>query len=401
MIAPDDALRLVLEKSLPLENEEMPALEACGRTLAEPLSAREDLPGFDNSAMDGYALRAADAAGSSKASPRVLDLVPGARAGVPAVNAVGPGQAARILTGARLPPGADCVVMQELTAAEGGRRMRILQEPEPGQHVRERGEDIRAGQLLLEAGAVLRPIEIGLLAAQGIEVVRVVRRPRAAVLSTGDELARSAPGSGLRDSNSPALAAACARWGAAVRRLPAVGDDRAAIAAAVRSALAEADVLLMTGGVSVGDFDFTLRALEDLGAEIVFAGVAIKPGKPFLFALVGGKPVFGLPGNPVSALVCAEEFVRPCLERLQGRPGTTRSFHVQGEAADDYPLHNGRRHYLFCRARMAQGRWKLDIIRPQGSARLGMASRAGALAVAEGGPRVIKAGEAMWFRWIK
>lgn len=401
MIAPDEALRLVLEKSSALAHEEIAAVAACGRILSEPLSAREDLPGFDNCAMDGYALRAADASGASRDFPRALALVPGARAGGPSAEAVGPGQAARVLTGAPLPPGADCVVMQELAEIDGDGRVAILQEPAPGQHVRERGEDVRAGRPLLEAGAILRPVEIGLLAAQGVPVVRVVRRPRAAVLATGDELARPEPGSGLRDSNGPALAAACARWGAAVHRLNPVGDDRAAIAAAARAALAEADMLLLTGGVSVGDFDFTRPALEDLGAKIVFAGVAIKPGKPLLFALAGGKPVFGLPGNPVSALVCAEEFVRPCLERLQGRTGSTRSFHIQGEAVCDYPLHDERRHYLFCRARLEEGRWRLDIIRPQGSARLGMASRADALAAAEGGPRTVKAGETLWFRWIK
>ena len=222
-----------------------------------------------------------------------------------------------------------------------------------------------------------------------------------AIITTGDELVRPSPGSGLRDSNGPTLAAACVRWGASVRRLPPLGDDRTAISAAIKSALTSADLVMLTGGVSVGDFDFTRPALEDIGAEIVFAGVAIKPGKPFLYALAASKPVFGLPGNPVSALVCAEEFVRPALERLQGRQGSMRSLHIEGVAACDYPLHNGRRHYLFCRARMENGAWTLDIIRPQGSARLGMASRAHALAAAEGGPRTVKAGEKLWFRWIK
>lgn len=401
MIAPDEALRLVLETSRTLADEEVPFEEACGRVLAAPLAAREDLPGFDNSAMDGYALRALDVAGASRSSPRNLSLVGSARAGGSAASFVGPGQAARVLTGAALPPGADSVVMQELAAPDGRGGVGILQDAEAGQHVRRRGEDIRSGGPLLERGAVLRPAEIGLLAAQGIATVRVVRRPRLAILPTGDELTRPAPGAGLRDSNGPALAAACLRWGAWARRRPAVGDDRAAIAAAAKAALAEADVLLLTGGVSVGDFDFTRPALEDLGAEVVFAGVSIKPGKPLLFALVDGKPVFGLPGNPVSAMVCAEEFVRPALERLQGRAGGTRSFHIEGRAACDYPLHSERRHYLFCRARPAEEGWRLDVLRPQGSARLGMACRADALAVAEGGPRLVKEGERLWFRWIK
>jgi len=398
VISPDEALRLILAGTAPLGAEVIASEDACGRVAAEPLLAREDLPPFDHAAMDGYALRAEDAAGSA---PRALTLVGPARAGGPPGAAIGPGLAARILTGAQLPPGADAVVMQELTALADGGRVLVLRAPVPGLHIRRRGEDLRAGEPLLAAGAVLRPVEIGLLAAQGITRVSVVRRARAAVLATGDEFARPSPGAGLRDANGPALAAACARWGALARRAPTVGDDRAAIAAAVRAALAEADMLLVTGGVSVGDFDFTRAALEDLGAEIVFAGVAIKPGKPLLFARADGKPIFGLPGNPVAALVCAEEFVRPALERLQGRADGARSLHVEGEADGGYPLHDARRHYLFCRASFEAGRWKLEILRPQGSARLAMASRANALAAAEGGPRTIRTGEKLWFRRFK
>lgn len=401
MISADDALRLILQRTSPLGAEDVPLEQACGRVAAAALAAREDLPAFDHAAMDGYALRAADAEGATREAPRALALVGPARAGAGSAAVVRPGTAARVLTGAPLPPGADAVVMQELTAPADDGRVLVLNAPAPGQHVRRRGEDLRVGQPVLAAGATLRPVEIGLLAAQGIASARVFRRPRTAVLSTGDELARPRPGAGLRDANGPALTAACARWGALCRRLPPVADDLAALAAALNAALAQADVVLATGGVSVGDFDLTRPALEELGAEIVFAGTAVKPGKPMLFALVGGKPVFALPGNPVAALVCAEEFVRPALERLSGRPAGTRSFHVEGEAGDDYPLRDARRHYLFCRARFENGRWRLDILRPQGSARLAMASRANALAYAEGGPRSVREGEKLWFRWLK
>jgi len=396
MISAGEALRLVLEASKILESEEVSAEAACGRVLAKPLSAREDLPAFDNSSMDGYALRSRDVSGACADSPKVLILDGGARAGGPPASEVGPGKAVRVLTGAPVPAGADCVVMQEKTATAGDGRLLILEEPESGQFVRRRGEDVASGAPLLEAGTLLRPVELGLLAAQGLGVVRVVRRPRVALVATGDELARPAPGAALRDSSGPALAAACTGWGAEFFRHPPVGDDRAAIAAAVRLAAAKADVVLLTGGVSVGDYDFTRAALEDLGAEIVFAGVSIRPGKPLLFARLAETLVFGLPGNPVSSLVCAEEFVLPALRGLRGLGPEGPS--LEGEVSGSFSLRDERRHYLFCRAHWEGGRWRLELLASQGSARLTAASRADALAIAEGGPRTVKAGETLRFR---
>ncbi|MBI5200612.1 MAG: molybdopterin molybdotransferase MoeA, partial [Elusimicrobia bacterium] len=271
---------------------------------------------------------------------------------------------------------------------------------ERGNHVRSRGEDVRAGQPLLRPGQVLRPCEIGLLAAQGFSDVSVVRLPRTAVLATGDELSSGALGPGrIRNSNGPALAAAVERWGLPVADRGVAGDAVPAVRRAVEEAAGGADVLLVTGGVSVGDLDCTRAALGEAGFEERFWKVAIKPGKPLFFATRGETLAFGLPGNPVAALLCLEEFVRPALEGLQGLSLRYPAYHLRGRALNDYPADPGRRRYLFCRAREEGGGFALEIIRPQGSARLGMACRADALAVAEGGR--VRKGDELSFRWFK
>lgn len=400
MISPDEALSLIARRVQPLGARRVPLAEAAGRVLAEDLRAAQDLPPFDNSAMDGFAVRMVDCGADV---PATLNVVQTVRAGAGGRPALEPRQAIRIMTGAPLPEGADTVVPKEAT--EGGdETVRLLRRPASGAHIRRRGEDVRAGAQLLQKGTKLRPYEIALLAAQGEERVAVIRRPRVSVLATGDELAAGAAGRSfgrIRDANGPALCAAVARWGAAPAPHGVAPDEPAELKAALLRAFNDADALLVTGGVSAGDFDFTRSALLELGVEQVFWKVAIKPGKPLLFGLWQGKPVFGLPGNPVAALVCAEEFVRPAIERLQGHSPKHRSYHLTGTALNDYPSPEDRLQYLFCRARKGDDGYGLELIRPQGSAMLGMASGADALAVSPLGKGRVRAGDKLPFRWLK
>jgi molybdopterin molybdotransferase len=401
MITPRTALSRILANVIVLGSESVPIAEAVGRVLAKNLRACADLPGFDNSAMDGYAVRAADCAPGAS---RPLKVLATARAGAVSSARVGRGEAVKIMTGAPLPRGADAVVMKEFTAPGPDGTVRILRTPRRGDHIRPRGEDVRRGARLLKKGVRLRPYEIALLAAQGIARVQVIRAPRVAILATGDELVSGSGrlGAGkIRNSNGPASAAALTRWGARVVISRVVRDDPASLRRAVRAALSRADLVLVTGGVSVGDFDYTQAVLKSIGARIVFWKVGMKPGKPLLLGLHSGKPIFGLPGNPVAVMVCIEEFVRPALETLQGHAPGHASYHLAGTADNAYPKPGDRQQYLFCRARTSGDGYRLTIIRPQGSAMLAMACSANALAVAPIGVRRVMPGDRLAFRWLK
>ena len=307
------------------------------------------------------------------------------------------------MTGAPLPEGADAVVMRECAREEDG-KVALFLTPEPGENVRRRGEDVRKGDALLKPGSILRSYEIALLASQGIARVSVVRRPRVGVLVSGDELVHHSrkPGPGrIRDSNGPALRALLSRWGAVVSGGAVVRDSLSACRKALSRALAGADALVVSGGVSVGDFDHTREALASLGLREVFWRIAIKPGKPLLFGLIGGKPVFGLPGNPVSSLVCCEEFVRPAVEKLAGRAAGVASYHKGGVMANEYPKPAHLRQFVFCTVRSEGGKFLLSAIRPQGSAMLGMSSRARGLVRADIGLKRLLPGMEVDFRWLK
>jgi molybdopterin molybdotransferase len=307
----EEALALVLAHVRPLPAEEVPIGAAAGRVLAEDGHAAVDLPPFDSSAMDGYAVRAAD-------TPGTLRLAGASAAGRPAEAALAPGEAIAVSTGAVVPAGADAVVPVEQTdRVNGGVRVERVAE---GEHVRPRGGDVEAGGTVVERGTRLGPVQVAALAAAGVASVRCGRRPRVAVLATGTELRR--PGEPLQagqiyESNSVLLAAQLRSAGAEPLVLDAVADDEQATRAALERGL-DADVLITSGGVSVGPHDLVRAGLAELGAREVFWRVAVKPGKPVAFATRGDTLVFGLPGNPVSSLVSFELFARPALAALQG-----------------------------------------------------------------------------------
>jgi molybdopterin molybdotransferase len=307
----DQALARVLEHTRPLPGEDVSVADASGRVIAAAAVAQVDLPPFPSSAMDGYAVRAGD-------TPGALAVVGQSAAGRPSDVTLGPGQAIAISTGAVVPDGADAVVPVERTrSGEGSVEVERVRQ---GENVRPRGGDIAAGADVVPAGASCGPAQLGALAAVGLETVRCARRPRVVVLATGSELRRPGeplgPGE-IYESNTVMLAAQVRRAGAEVEVHGSVADDAAATRAALEGGL-EADVLLTSGGVSVGEHDLVRGLLAALGVVEVFWRVAVKPGKPIAFSTRGATLVFGLPGNPVSSFVGFELFVRPALAALQG-----------------------------------------------------------------------------------
>jgi molybdopterin molybdotransferase len=310
----DEALELVLNGLAPLGAERVPLEQAAGRVAAEPALSAVDLPPFDRSAMDGYAVRAADTA-----SGVPLRLVGGVAAGEVASAVLEPGTAARVSTGAAIPPGADAVLQSELAVEQDGRVAPERALP-PGMHVRFRGEDLHAGDVLAPAGAVLTLPRISALASAGVGEVVVHRRPRLHLVVTGSELlplgAPPEPGR-IHESNGLMVRLLADRAGASVVDHGVIGDDRDATREAVSAGL-EGDVLVVSGGVSVGPHDHVKPAFEDCGVEEVFWRVRIKPGKPLWFGRRGDTLVFGLPGNPLSTIVCFCVFIEPALRRLAG-----------------------------------------------------------------------------------
>lgn len=316
-----EARRLVLENLPGMPAVRLPLAEARGLALAEDLRARFDSPPFDNSAVDGYAVRARDT--GEGVGLEVIDEAP---AGRPSERTVGEGEAVKIFTGGVVPAGADAVVMVEDTSGwsgEEGGTVRLKKAVPEGNNIRRSGEDVRSGEVILRSGVEVGPYEIALAASQGYAELPVLRRPRVVVLSTGTELvepgSRELSAGEIFDSNSYALVAQAEEAGAEARRLYAASDDADVLRAAVEEALTESDLVVTSGGVSVGEKDLVKSTLEDLGVEQVFWGVRFKPGKPLFFGAREDARFFGLPGNPVSAMVCFELFVRPALMRMMGR----------------------------------------------------------------------------------
>lgn len=339
MLTPVEEVRAtILAACSPLPPVDVALAGTLGCVAAEPVVAPADVPPFANTAMDGYALRAADT-GAAPVRLEVIGLLPAGAAPDPS-NPVGPGQAIRIMTGAPMPPGTDAVVMVERTTAlDGGAAVLVEAVAAPDDNVRFPGSDLRAGQEVLAAGTELTPALLGVVASVGRATLSVHRRPVVGVLSTGDELVEAGSGTGLRpgqiyDSNRPMLLALVAEAAAQPVDLGQARDEPDAIAAALEAALDRCDAVLLTGGVSVGDFDFVGDVFARFGETRAWE-VAVKPGKPLAWGFLKGRPVFGLPGNPVSAAVSFELFARPALRLLAGHPHPLRPTQV-GVAAEPF-----------------------------------------------------------------
>jgi molybdopterin molybdotransferase len=321
----DDARAEILAAFAPIGVERVPLLAGLGRFLSADVLAQSDAPPFDNSAMDGYALRGAQTTGAAREAPIALRVRGESRAGGPVPAALSPASAVRIFTGAAMPADADAVVLQEDTTRDGDLVL-VREAVRPGANVRKQGSDLRAGELALAKHTRLSPGELGLLASQDLASVAVYRRPRVAILSTGDELRDigelARPGS-IVNSNAYALAAQVLEAGAEPWVLPPCRDQLEEAQAAIRAGLL-ADVLVICGGVSVGEYDVVRDALVAAGVSLSFWKIRMKPGKPVAFARAGAVPVLGLPGNPVSAWVTFELFVRPGLRKMLGDPRPER-----------------------------------------------------------------------------
>jgi molybdopterin molybdotransferase len=346
MLSVDEARKIVLGTMRVLGAERVPVAEALGRVLAQAVVATRDIPPWDNSSVDGYALRAADAASAGSDRPVALSVIEEIPAGSMPTKTVLPGTAARIMTGAPMPEGADAVVMVEDTSCDG-ERVVIRAAAEPGESVRRRGQDVREGTVVIPEGRRVRPAEVGMLASLGHAAVMVGRRPRVGILATGDELidlGESERPDRIYNVNSYAVSAQVAEAGG----VPVVMGIARDTPASVRAALADLDgldVLIVCGGVSVGKFDFVKDVLADLGMVMEFWRVAMKPGSPMAFGSVNGRPVFGLPGNPVSSMVTFEVFVRPALLRIAGAAMVDRPV-VVAELAQDIAKSPGKTHFV-------------------------------------------------------
>ncbi|MFO1513633.1 MAG: gephyrin-like molybdotransferase Glp [Verrucomicrobiota bacterium] len=357
MLDLETALARVLAALPPPRAETLPLTEAAGRVLAESIGSPSDLPLFDNSAMDGYAVRAADVRNAKPDAPVALRIKARIPAGEFYSGELTTGECARLFTGSPMPRGADAVVMQEDTRVDPARsdEVQICDSVRVGENVRRQGEDIRKGAALLEAGSVITPGAIGLLAAAGIKHVSAGQQARVGLLATGSELCE--PGSPLQpgqiyESNRAMLAPLVASADGIPQVFPIVPDTLVETRSALEQAFAGCDFVLTSGGVSVGEMDFVKSAFESLGGKMEFWKVAIRPGRPFVFGSLGEKFLFGLPGNPVSALVTFLLLVRPALRRWQGAQETTLPTFpaVLGEAIANP---GDRRHFV--RVRMDEG----------------------------------------------
>jgi len=391
----------------PVDIEQIPLPEAAGRVLAEAIHSQIDLPVFDNSSMDGFALRAGDVKGADQDHPVTLSVVEDIPAGAVPQVSIEAGQAARIMTGAALPGGTDAVVRVEDTdfglcdpGSSAPEQVRVYVAIPDGENVRPRGQDVRLGEPVLSPNRRLRPQDVGVLAMLGMSNVPVYRRPRIGLMSPGDELLPlGAPleAGKIYESNSYVLEALVAQSGGQVVRLGIVPDTLEAVRQSLQDAIAQdVDVLLSTGGVSVGAFDFVRTVLEREG-ELTLWRVNMRPGKPLAFGSYAGVPYFGLPGNPVSAYVGFQVFVKPALRKMVGlpeEPRLTRKVSLLEPIKSD-----GRESYLRISAAHEDGRWVARLTGHQGSGNLRSLVNANALLIIPAGVTSLPAGAELeaWF----
>lgn len=382
MIKIEEALEKILDGVEVLGEEAVGILDCLCRVLAEDIYAGTNLPPFDNSAMDGYAVRSTDLKGVSKENPGTLKVIEEIKAGDVPKEALAKGVCCRIMTGAPIPEGADSVIMVEDTEADSREEVRIFKQTGCGENIRRAGEDVKEGDLVISKGVVIRPAEVGMLAALGKRTVRVVKRPRVAILTTGNELVDIEEEVGpakIRNSNGYALYALILKYGGIPLMLQTARDSRDEIRRKIEQGI-KADMLLVSGGVSVGEYDLVREVMKELGVEMRFYKVAIKPGKPLAFGLIDKTPVFGLPGNPVSSMITFEIFVRPALLAMSGRNDFRRT-EVRATIKEEIRKKPGWRHYLRAQVEYREGRGYATLTGPQGSGILSSLIKANGLII--------------------
>ncbi len=393
MILIEEAFKIIMDNTKRLPSGLTPLTEAYGKVLSEDVYSGEDVPPFDNSAMDGFALRAEDTVEASVQNPAVFVILEELAAGRATTTEIGPGKAIRIMTGAPMPKGSDAVIMQEEVEERNG-SIFVKSPISRKENVRDAGEDIKKGELVIPKDKVLGAAEIGLLASLGYAEVPTYATPVVAVISTGDELVevteKLSPGK-IRNSNSYSLQALVLKYGAIPLRLGIAIDTEKAISEKIDEAL-QADLILTSGGVSVGNFDYVKVVLEKLGARTHFWGVAMKPGKPLTFATLQGKPFFGLPGNPVAVMVAFEQFVRPALFKLMGKPILPLP-EVQAELQEEITKKPGRTHFIRGIVTREGDRHLVSTTGPQGSNILKSMALANGLIVVSSEKTHLKKGE--------
>jgi molybdopterin molybdotransferase len=367
MISVDEALEIILGTIQVLGLERVDILDSLGRVLGEDVHAPYNIPPWDNSAMDGYAVIHKDIEGASRQNPAVLTVVADLPAGYTAQRGISRGEAIRIMTGAPIPKGCDTVVMVEDTQAEQD-RVKIFNAPARGKHIRKAGEDVVKGSRVLARGSIVRPAAVGMMASLKRSVVSVFQRPRVAVISTGDELIDvdgELTAGKIVGSNTYSLASLVKDSGGQPLVLGIARDNPEALRSIFRAALA-ADMIISSGGVSVGDYDLVKDMLLELGAEMKFWKVHMRPGQPLAFGVIGGKPTFGLPGNPVSCMISFEQFVRPAILKASGH---TRIFRPLIEARLKEPISKkeGKRYFLRCCISVEDGAYAVTTTGGQGS----------------------------------
>ena len=422
LISPDEARHIVLSHSAPLTSVVLPHAEVLGFTLAQDIAANDDLPPFDNSSMDGYALLADDTRGASPDVPKTLAVVGTVAAGSAIEYSIAAGHCAKIMTGAPIPSGADAVLMREETNeedVESSGKVQVLAQAKQGENIRRRGSDVRQGEVVIPRGTLIRAAQWGMLASLGYAQVEVFPRPRVGLVTTGDELVgveAELQNGQIRDSNSWTLRALAQSCGAQVEHRK-VGDDAQKLREALLSMFETCDVVVTSGGVSAGDFDPVRDVLPTI-ADLHFWKIAMKPGKPVMFATrheiaeaeaesaeaeaesaeaEGARkiPIFGLPGNPVSVMVAFEQFVRPALLQMQGRSDWKRT-KLRVRVLDSFRSSEGRTEFARAVVRQDEsGEWTAQVQSDQGSGRLSTMINANALLIVSAKATQVNAGDVL------
>jgi len=391
MISVEEALKTILINFRPLGLEKINILEAQKRVIGEDIFAPHNIPSANNSAMDGYAVRYADTKGATKNKPLKLKIIEDIPAGKVALKKINKGEAARIMTGAVIPEGADAVIRQEDTLKDG-KIVTLYSSVQKRENIRFAGEDVKRGELVVKKKSALRPAHIGMLAALGKAVISVYKKPRVAIMSTGDELVdiKTNPGPGkIVNSNSYSLAAQVLECGAIPIVLGIAKDKKADLQEKFKTAL-DADVIVSSGGVSVGDFDFVKNVMGEIGNAMRFWQVAMRPGKPLAFGAIEGVPMFGLPGNPVSAMVSFEQFVRPSLLKIQGHKKIFRQT-IKAICAEEFEKKSGFRHFIRAIVKREKDKYVVTTTGDQGSGILkSMVTANGLIVMGENETRIKK-----------